>query len=208
MIQYPHKYTQVFMADTEGSGLVIYDSSRKLMCRVESDYMKPTNPHFSVAGQNFTHEGGIYSVTVSGGDLYYAPIAGKELYKIKIRTLLKCPNKERANKQSKLAFKLSSQTGPMTSVKNVIFYSDISNMSLLGKNVYWNWRKPVVLAQDSEKLQTIHGLKYSAPWDQLLCFTDRYQLSALDKMNQNKINFRYFEMNLTEIRAKTNNLFQ
>jgi len=52
------------MTDTEGSGLVMYDSSTKRMCRVESDYMKPTDTFFSVANQNFTYEGGIFSITI------------------------------------------------------------------------------------------------------------------------------------------------
>jgi len=37
------------MTDTEGSSLVVYESSTKHMCRVESDYMKPVDIFFSVA---------------------------------------------------------------------------------------------------------------------------------------------------------------
>ncbi|XP_011694433.1 PREDICTED: major royal jelly protein 3-like [Wasmannia auropunctata] len=196
----------VFMADTQGSGIVIYDSSTRRMCRVESDCMKPTDPHFSIAGQNFTYNGGISSMTVIGKDLYYAPAAGKEVYKIKICTLLECPNKERANKQSELAFKLSSQTGPITSVKNVIVYSNLWNMSIIYKNEDsrgwgwdwpWNWNKkgnPVVLAQDSEKLQSINGLKYLSSLNKIIYLSNRHQVTANNKMTTSEMNFRYGEI--------------
>ena len=68
-------------------------------------------------------------------ELYYVPISGKGIYKIKIETLLKCPNKEEANKQSKLVTKLSSQTAVITSSENSIFYSNYKAMSILGINI-------------------------------------------------------------------------
>lgn len=63
MIQYTYKYTQIFMADMLGSGLVMYDASMRHLCRIESDYMKPTDTFISIADHNFTYVGGIYSVT-------------------------------------------------------------------------------------------------------------------------------------------------
>ena len=63
-------------------------------------------------------------------ELYYVPISGKGIYKIKIETLLKCPNKEEANKQSKLVTKLTSQTAVITSTKNSIFHSNYSKQCL------------------------------------------------------------------------------
>jgi len=58
------------MADTKGYGMVVYDSSRKHMCRVESDYMKPTNTTFLVDGDIFTYVGGIFSMTIMGDGKY------------------------------------------------------------------------------------------------------------------------------------------
>ncbi|KYM97329.1 Major royal jelly protein 5 [Cyphomyrmex costatus] len=119
----------VFMADSGGSGIVIYDSSKRRICRVESDYMKPTDSSFSIAGENFTYEGGIM-------DLYYAAVSGKEIYKINVKTLLNCPNKKKANKQTKLVVKMSSQTPELTSMGYSIFYGLTREMSILGTNVY------------------------------------------------------------------------
>ncbi|XP_018367866.1 PREDICTED: major royal jelly protein 3-like [Trachymyrmex cornetzi] len=152
----------VFITDSGGSGLIMYDSSRKRMCRIESDYMKPTDTSFSTAGENYTFEGGIASLTILDDELYYVPISRKEIYKIKIETLLECPNKEEANKQSKLVTKLSSQTAVITSTKNSIFYSNLEAMSILGMNVNKiSNENAVELAQDDEKFQSIVSMKPS-----------------------------------------------
>ncbi|XP_018401315.1 PREDICTED: major royal jelly protein 3-like [Cyphomyrmex costatus] len=191
----------VFMTDTKGSGLVMYDSSTRRMCRIESDYMKPTDIFFSVANQNFTYEGGIFSITILGDELYYVPISGKKIYKIKMETLLKCPNKEEANKQSKLVTKLSSQTAVITSMENLIFYSDYVGMSILGMNIRKEPGKNVVkLAQDDEKFQVISSMKISSYWNKMMCISDRFQHLALNTLNLGDINFRYFEINLSEIK--------
>ncbi|KAG5335505.1 MRJP5 protein, partial [Acromyrmex charruanus] len=192
----------VFITDTEGSGLVMYDSSTKRMCRIESDYMKPTDTFFSVANQNFTYEGGIFSVTILD-DLYYVPISGKVIYKIKIKTLLECPNKEETNKQSKLVTKLSSQTAVITSSENSIFYSDYKAMSILGMNILNKSSKNAVeLAQDDEKFQVISSMKVSSYWNQMTCISNRYQHFALHTLNLGDTNFRYFEMKLHNITCK------
>jgi len=52
------------MADTGNSGLVVYNSFTNSMCRIESDYMEPTDTSFSIRGDNFTYVGGIFSITV------------------------------------------------------------------------------------------------------------------------------------------------
>ncbi|XP_011065391.1 PREDICTED: major royal jelly protein 3-like [Acromyrmex echinatior] len=195
----------VFITDTKGSGLVMYDSSTKRMCRIESDYMKPTDIFFSVANQNFTYEGGIFSITILDDELYYVPISGKVIYKIKIKTLLECPNKEETNKQNKLVTKLSSQTAVITSSENSIFYSDYKAMSILGMNILNKSSKNAVeLAQDDEKFQVISSMKVSSYWNQMTCISNRYQHFALHTLNLGDTNFRYFEMNVSEIKKKMN----
>ena len=90
-------------------------------------------------------------------ELYYVPISGKVIYKIKIKTLLECPNKEETNKQSKLVTKLSSQTAVITSSENAIFYSDYKAMSILGMNILNKSSKNAVryLNIDSPYIQII-----------------------------------------------------
>ncbi|XP_018396201.1 PREDICTED: major royal jelly protein 5-like [Cyphomyrmex costatus] len=188
----------IFMADTGGYGLVVYDSSTERMCRVESDYMKPTDIYFSIAHTNFTYVGGIYSMTILEEQLFYAPVSGKEIYKIKIKTLLKCPNKKEANKQTQLVQKLSSQTVDITSAKYSIFYSDTMGLSILGTNVCKkSGENTVLLAQDKEKFQSVSSMTASSYWDKLICMSDRFQ--RLYTLNLKEINFRHFEMELSEI---------
>jgi len=67
--------------------------------------------------------------------LYFAPVSGGKIYKIKIKTLLEYPNKEKANKETKLVITLSSQTEQITSAGQSLFYSDSRAISILGTNV-------------------------------------------------------------------------
>lgn len=69
-------------------------------------------------------------------DLYYAPISAKEIYKIKIKTLLECPSKEKVDNKSKLVIKLPSQAGAVITADHAIFYSDSRGMAILGTNIY------------------------------------------------------------------------
>ncbi|XP_018401321.1 PREDICTED: major royal jelly protein 3-like [Cyphomyrmex costatus] len=187
----------VFIADSGGSGLIVYDSSTKRMCRVESDYMKPTDTSFSILSKSFTYEGGIFSLTILYDDLYFAPVSGKEIYKINIKELLKCPDKEVANKYTQLVKELSSQTIDLTSAGQSIFYNDFSAMSILRTKVSKQLNttyKTEILAQDSEKFQSVASMKISSNGCQLKCISDRFQ--CYHTLNPNEINFRYFEIEL------------
>ncbi|XP_012058209.1 PREDICTED: major royal jelly protein 3-like [Atta cephalotes] len=185
----------IFMTDTGNSGLVVYNSFTNSMCRIESDYMKPTDTSFSIRGENFTYVGGIFSITVLDDDLYFAAVSGKEIYKIKINNLLKCPNKETANNQIQLVKILSSQTIVLTSAGQSIFYNDFWEMFILlmkKSNKY----ETEMLAQDSENFQSVSSMKISNNGCQLKCISNRFQLYALGKLNINETNFRYFKINL------------
>ncbi|XP_018401274.1 PREDICTED: major royal jelly protein 3-like [Cyphomyrmex costatus] len=205
----------VFIVDSGGSGLIVYDSSTKHMCRVESDYMKPTDIFFSVANKNFTFEGGIYSMTILDDELYYIPASGKNIYKIKIKTLLQCPNKKEANKQNKFVTTLSNQSIVLTSTEHSIFYSNLLENSILGMNVCKNSilginicknsnKNEVELAQDDEKFQVINSMKVSNYWNEMICMSNRYQNYLMNISNLSDINYRYFEIKLSEVQKIMN----
>ncbi|KYM83275.1 Major royal jelly protein 3 [Atta colombica] len=120
--QFLHKMI-IFIADVQGKGLVVYDSSVKSMCRVESDYMIPTENLASIANQTFPYNGGIFK-------LYYVTTPGMKIYKIKIKSLLKCPNIEEANKKTKVAIKIPSDSGQIASAGHSIFYTKLSQFML------------------------------------------------------------------------------
>ncbi|XP_018343233.1 PREDICTED: major royal jelly protein 1-like [Trachymyrmex septentrionalis] len=189
----------VFIADSGSYGLVVYDSSKKRMCRVESDYMKPTDTSFSVADKNFTLEYGILGMTVIDDDFYYTVMSGKEIYKISIKTLLKCPNKKKANKQTKLVIKLSSQTVQLTSMGHSIFYSLMREMSIVGTKVYKESdNNTVVLAQD-EKFQPLCAIVVLNYWSKLMSLSNRFHRFLLGTIHLDEINLRIFEMDLAKI---------
>ncbi|KAL0113842.1 hypothetical protein PUN28_011283 [Cardiocondyla obscurior] len=125
----------VFIADMKGYGLIVYDASTNRTCRVESDYMKPSDKNFSLGNQSFTYDYGIFSMTPFCNDLYFSAVSSKEIYKIKIKKLLECPGKQEANNHTKLAIKIPSQTGQVTTVGHSIIYNDSKGTSLMGTNV-------------------------------------------------------------------------
>lgn len=50
------------MADIEGDGLVIYNGD---FCRIESTFMKPTDPNFTIQNQSFSlPQDGILGLTI------------------------------------------------------------------------------------------------------------------------------------------------
>jgi len=59
-----------------------------------------------------------------------------KIYKIKIKSLLKCPNIEEANKKTKVAIKIPSDSGQIASAGHSIFYSDSDRNAVLGTNVF------------------------------------------------------------------------
>ncbi|KAG5314062.1 MRJP4 protein, partial [Acromyrmex insinuator] len=124
----------------------------------------------------------IFIADIQGSGLYYASLSKNKIYKVKIKMLLKCPNKKEAN-------------------EHVIFYSNVQNyyFNVVKRNINYK----VILAQDSKKLQFISGLKYSSYWDQLTYFSDRYQRFVLGTVNLNEIHFRYMEMDLVAYAKKT-----
>lgn len=52
------------MADILGFGLVTYDNKDSSFCRIESNYMKPTNPDFIIQNQSFSLDDGILGLTM------------------------------------------------------------------------------------------------------------------------------------------------
>lgn len=52
------------MADIKGFGLIMYDNRNSDFCRIESDYMKPTNPNFTVNNESFYLEDGILGLAI------------------------------------------------------------------------------------------------------------------------------------------------
>lgn len=52
------------MSDTDGFGMVVYNTSTSKFIRIESDSMKPTGHGYTVGNQFYPLEDGIFSMTV------------------------------------------------------------------------------------------------------------------------------------------------
>ncbi|KAL0113840.1 hypothetical protein PUN28_011283 [Cardiocondyla obscurior] len=185
----------------KGYGLIVYDASTNRTCRVESDYMKPSDKNFSLGNQSFTYDYGIFSMTPFCNDLYFSAVSSKEIYKIKIKKLLECPGKQEANNHTKLAIKIPSQTGQVTTVGHSIIYNDSKGTSLMGTNVCnKSDNKTVVLAKNDELIRILSAIK---PWrDYILLVEDNFQDFILSQVNFNNTLFRIMEVKVSEIRKE------
>ncbi|XP_018310272.1 major royal jelly protein 3 [Mycetomoellerius zeteki] len=196
----------VFISDVVGSGLVVYDSSKDSLCRVESDFMRATDYiNITVGNQIVPFTAGIYGLTIIRDDLLYNPLTEKKVYKMKIKELLKCPDKEKANNQIKLVGELPIQTGPLASAECSLFSSNSLQNSIQGTNACKKFypEDMVVLAQNDKKLQVVIGMKALQRHDELMVssITNNY---ANNCINLNKINFFIVKFKLTEIQKKIN----
>ncbi|XP_012058310.1 PREDICTED: major royal jelly protein 1-like, partial [Atta cephalotes] len=99
IVYYPKIYKRflemiIFIADPRFRFLIIYDSFKKSICRIESDFMKSADVIVSITDQNFTYTDGILSLTGLGDELYYVLVSAKKIHKIKVKTNGLYPNKE------------------------------------------------------------------------------------------------------------------
>ncbi|XP_018313752.1 LOW QUALITY PROTEIN: major royal jelly protein 1-like [Mycetomoellerius zeteki] len=188
----------VSMADVAGYGLVTYNRHSGF-CRIESDFMKPTHPYFTIENESFYLEDGILGLTTINKNLLYAPLAGNRIFKMNKHTLKKCSklSNSKANKLTKVAGILSGQTGPIASYGNVIFFSNIPETSILCADTTKKFdpSSSMVIAQDSEKLQFPSGMKAITDIEKVLVLTNRFQ----HDLTFNETNFRILSLNKEEI---------
>ncbi|XP_071565715.1 major royal jelly protein 1-like [Temnothorax nylanderi] len=194
----------VFMAGTEGYGLVIYNKNSGFY-RIESDFMNdPT-----MEGQSFYSKDSSLSLTIINKYLYHASLAGRKIFKIDISNPQKFSKLSRneTNSLTKLVGTLSGQTGPIASAQHALFFSNIPETSILCTNTKKKFNTEII-AQDAEKLQFPSGMKVTWCGRKLLIVTNRLQHITLDLHNtlylSEKTNFRILTMDIEQIRQETN----
>ncbi|XP_012221338.1 major royal jelly protein 1-like isoform X2 [Linepithema humile] len=122
----------VYMADIKGYGLVVWNAQTSKFCRFESDYMKPIDTTFTVQNESFSFNDGILGLTLIRKDLYYAALAGDNIYKINNWTLQKCGlNANETGELTQMAGTLTGQTAPIASKDCAIFFSNIPQTSIM-----------------------------------------------------------------------------
>ncbi|XP_029660281.1 major royal jelly protein 3-like [Formica exsecta] len=197
----------VLIADTTGYGLVIFDMHTLTFCRIESDFMKPTDTISDIENRIIFSNGGIFGMTLDNEKLYYALLLGKEIYKMKLPQQSECLLSEsEIDNKTELTDILSDQIGPIASKDHVIFYSNIPETSIMcadtSKQI--NSNNSEVIAQDSEKLQFPSAMKVVPKSNELLILTNRFQRDINDiTLDINEINFRVLSMDTKKMRKET-----
>ncbi|XP_067210014.1 major royal jelly protein 3-like [Linepithema humile] len=199
----------VFIGDSEGYGLVVYNANTSKFCRIETVFMKPIDTTFTIANQSFSLADGIVGMTVIDKNLFFAATAGHTIFTMEVSKLIKCTLTTReATKQTQVAATLSGQTGPMASEKCVLFFSNIPKTSIMCADTTKkiNSDDMELIVQDSEKLQFPSGLKYLPykPEGELLILTNRFQRIVTNTLNLSETNFRILSVDVAQIRKETN----
>nr|XP_012227176.1 PREDICTED: uncharacterized protein LOC105675014 isoform X1 [Linepithema humile] len=197
--------SQVFMADTDGFGMAIYNASTSKFCRIDSDSMKPTGIGYYVGNQFYPLEDGITSTAVvQNKDLYYASFAGNKIYKMEISKIAGCSQSE-TKALTQLAFEIPDQTSALASANCVIFFTDVKKSSVMCADTTKkiNSQNMEVVGQDFETLEFSSAMKNRG--GKLVILSNKYQLhDAYGGLNISDINFRILSMLNTEIQKKTN----
>ncbi|KAL0115619.1 hypothetical protein PUN28_010853 [Cardiocondyla obscurior] len=189
------------MADYYGNGLVVYNSVKDSMCRIESKYMEPVDDLFVLKNHDtFIYPAGIFSMTVICNEcktscyLYWAPISGKAIYRTDIDHLLNCPNKDQANNKTKYTIKLASQTVDMESVDHTLYYSDTGAMSIVRRNVckLSSQSKPVTVTEEMQPvLGVVTTMSSLENGKEMQFIEDNYKIFKYTSVDLSSINFRY-----------------
>ncbi|XP_011880236.1 PREDICTED: major royal jelly protein 3-like [Vollenhovia emeryi] len=211
------KNAVVFMGDVEGAGLVVYNGRTAKMCRIESDFMKPTNNGFVLDNVSYPLTDTIYGLALIGESLYYAALAGNKIYKIEYSKLMECSGEDiaRANQRTKLAGVLNGQTAAITSDRCVLFFSDITKTSIMCADATKaiDSKNKAVVAHDPKLLQFPSGIKIRER--KLFVLSNKYHIHLMGSssphdpryqhlLNLNETNFRVFSMPIKEIEKNTN----
>ncbi|XP_011698378.1 PREDICTED: major royal jelly protein 3-like [Wasmannia auropunctata] len=199
----------VFITDTAGYGLVVYNSNTSKFCRIETEFMKPNRKTFTIENISFNLTDGIHHLAIVHKDLYYSALAADKLYKIEISKLIDCSlSDSEANEVTQLAGTLSGQTGPIIFEECAILFSNFPETSIMCADA----TKKIgpdnmeVIVQNSEELQCIIGMKMidRSHSKSMKILTNRCQHSIIGAMNINETNFRILSMDIAEIRKATN----
>ncbi|XP_032666599.1 major royal jelly protein 1-like [Odontomachus brunneus] len=195
----------VYMADTEGFGLIVWQKQRGF-CRYESNDMRPTDYNFTIADQSFTLGDGILGMASICKNLFYAPLSSLKISKMKkcdlTKPLLCNEINDLTNDQTTMVTELSGQTGPMASKYCALFFSNVPDTSILCKDTGRSNSSNEVMAYNPETLQFISGMKTRCK--NLYFLSNRLQRDMTNTRNDNEINYRVLKIDICKIKCNTN----
>ncbi|XP_036141242.1 major royal jelly protein 1 isoform X2 [Monomorium pharaonis] len=202
----------LLIADGVENGLVVYNPHISKFCRIESEFMKPTNATFTIENITFNFAEGITHLATTDKDLYYAAFSADKLYRIEISKLIDCSLSDReASEITQLVGTLSGQTGPIAFEECAIIFSNQPATSIMCADAtkFIDFNNMEVVVQNPEELQCIAGTKIinKSHFKRMLILTTRCHRYMTTGYNLNETNHRIFSINMTEIRKANKNCF-
>jgi len=207
------KRTRVYLADTEGGGLVILDGT--YTWRLDDDVFNPdpSASDFSIAGENFTLPDGLFGLALTpktgsySRRLFFRPLASLQQYSSSVDDLHRSRTSNNRFRYTSSEYRLPSQVAAQAFSKDGILFFGLTTEIAIA---CWNRHTPldekhvVIVAQDSETLQFASGVKVTRqshyPFkEQLWVTTNRFQKIMTGSQNFDETNFRILSATVDEL---------
>ncbi|KAJ8678880.1 hypothetical protein QAD02_014667 [Eretmocerus hayati] len=210
--------TTVYMAETVGGGLLVWDGSQ--MKRIEADIFRPEikEGKFTIAGETFSLFDGIFGMALTPHEyqsgsryLFFRPVASRSIYAVSTNDL-KVDHNDTLRAIEGINYLPSQATVMAFSSQGTLFYGLTTEISI----GCWNMRKQFtqknfkIALTDTERLQFVSGIKvirdpysFVGLEEYLLITSNRLQLTMLGKQNLEEVNFRIMRVSVREIIENT-----
>ncbi|XP_021914705.1 protein yellow [Zootermopsis nevadensis] len=195
----------LYITDTAGAAIIVYDVRRAASWRVFDPSMLPHPDHstYNIAGESFTLPDAVVGIALSPetnifgaqlhGDqrvLYYHPFAALRLFAIPT-SVLQTPPQSEADLQVKLVFEKSSQSASLASdpIDGTLYFNPVSELAIVSLRPGTPYAQIVV--KDSEALQFSSDIRVTPNDNYNIWFiSSKFQKYFRQTYDPNTINFR------------------
>ncbi|NP_001154975.1 major royal jelly protein-like 7 isoform X1 [Nasonia vitripennis] len=209
--------TTVYMADTMGEGLVIWNGVR--LFRLESPLFKhdESAKNIVVGNSSLDLAGGIVGMDLSPrifpGEsrfLYFHALASYDIYAAETNVLRRSTYGESVKFLGARDILSSQAVGQAFSSEGTLFLGMTREIAIACWNRYRELKRSniEIVAQDSERLQYANGVKVIPPTpyqreEELLVLTNRFVTFQLGQLDANDVNFRVLKSPVKRLIAGT-----
>ncbi|XP_058808622.1 major royal jelly protein 1-like [Phymastichus coffea] len=207
----------LFMADVNGHGLVIYNNDR--FFRLEAQIFEPeqAQSNVSIAGVQFELADSIMGMAITprtfrgeGRDLILRPFASRAVHTADTRVLSRSTFGDTINYKSAPDMLPSQATTMGISSHGTLFFGLTQEIAIGCWNRYRNMTRDniEIAVQDSDRLQFLSGLKVlpksrTKGQEEVWALSNRLQTIMTGTTNYNEINFRVVRSTVSELISGT-----
>ncbi|XP_070154634.1 major royal jelly protein 1-like [Polyergus mexicanus] len=203
-------HTTVYMADTTGYGLVIYDSDSEKVWQLESEIFRldPTFENYTVRGESFQLRNGILGMAKHpyAPVLYFRPMSSRNINSARTTDLKKSRYGAKVHYYTIRDVFPSQATAMAISSDGVLFFGLPTELSV----ACWNTCKPFnennlgIAGYDPDRFQFASCIKIipkdiTGAREELWIVTNRFQKVMAGTLNFTEVNFRIMKADVMQL---------